>query len=258
MSVFDHPIVSSRYFFPRSGAPQQGIYPVAVDGATLQCARFERDPRWPWIIYFHGNGEIVADYIPSFVHFFHQMGANCFFAEYRGYGGSSGEPLLAKMLEDARTVVDSCGVEPHRQIIFGRSVGSIYAIDVASKRDVAGLIVESGIADVLQRILLRAEPSELQTTLDRLTQEANTLFDHRAKLAQLSCPALFLHTQFDHLVDVSHAELNHQWTGHPDKSLVSFTQGDHNSIFAANQLAYTEHVQSFVQKCARIIDALGK
>lgn len=218
-----------------------------VGGITLQCARFEHDTSWPWVVYFHGNGEIVSDYIPEFVQFFKQMQTNCFFAEYRGYGNSGGHPLLAAMLSDACIISDLCGVPHNRQIIFGRSIGSIYAIEVASKRDVAGLILESGIADVLERILLRATPEELNTTREQLQAEAKTHFDHQHKLSKITQPTLILHAQFDHLVDVSHAERNHQWSASSDKHLVRFPAGDHNSIFYANQNAYTQHVHQFIQ-----------
>lgn len=247
MSLFDHPVVSQRYFFPRSGAPSQGQTTIDVDNIKLRCARFEHDANWPWVIYFHGNGEIVSDYVPEFVQFFKQMQTNSFFAEYRGYGNSDGEPMLAYMLHDACVISDACGVPHHRQIIFGRSIGSIYAIEVASKRAVGGLILESGIADVLERILLRATPEELGTTLQALQADAKAHFDHQHKLSTITQPTLILHAQFDHLVDVSHAERNHQWSASKDKHLVRFPAGDHNSIFYANQNAYTQHVHRFIQ-----------
>ena len=54
-------------------------------------------------------------------------------------------------------------------IFFGRSVGSIFAIEAASRfPDAAGLVLESGIADVLERLLLRVQPEELGVTAQEL------------------------------------------------------------------------------------------
>ena len=46
------------------------------------------------VIYFHGNGEVVADYLPSFPEWITRAGCNVLLAEYRGYGMSSGTPAL--------------------------------------------------------------------------------------------------------------------------------------------------------------------
>jgi hypothetical protein len=64
MSPFDHPLVSERYFFPRSGSPPDRL-DVPVAGAVLACSHRLLDPSWPTMIHFHGNGEIVADYVPE-------------------------------------------------------------------------------------------------------------------------------------------------------------------------------------------------
>lgn len=245
-NIFDHPIISQRYFFPRATGPIVNAVDVNVHGAQLRCASFEHDPAWPWVVYFHGNGETVADSIPSQVEWFRGLGANVFLATYRGYGGSTGVPLLAGMLDDVRAISDACPAPAQRQIPFGRSVGSIYAIELASVRPVAGLIIESGISDVLQRIMLRATPRELGTTLEHLKHTYAQTFDHRAKLGALEAPSLFLHARGDTLVGSEHAVHNHQWSGSEDKRLVLFDRGDHNTIFAANAMAYTEAVRDFV------------
>ena len=245
-NIFDHPLISQRYFFPRAKAPTVSDVHVHVHHAQLHCASFEHDPDWPWVIYFHGNGEIVADSIPEHVAWFEGLGANVFLATYRGYGGSSGTPKLATMLDDVRAISDACPAPTERQIPFGRSVGSIYAIELAAVRPVAGLIIESGISNVLQRILMRVKPQELGTTLEHLNATHAETFDHRSKLGALQAPSLFLHARGDSLVGSEHAVQNHQWAGSQDKRLVLFERGDHNTIFAANAPAYTEAVREFL------------
>ena len=245
MNIADHDIITERYFFPRPTSVGDAQI-VDVGEAQLACY-FHDGGHDLTVVHFHGNGEVVADYIPAFAAQLDTLGVNTFFAEYRGYGGSTGSPRLGAMLDDVRTIREAIDVADEQLLVFGRSVGSLYAIEFAARfPEIAGLIVESGIADVLERILLRASPQQMGTTLEAMTEEFQNLFDHRKKLEAFDGPALFLHAAQDHLVDKSHAERNAGWAGSKAR-LVIFEQGDHNSIFYANREVYLEELQRFFE-----------
>ncbi len=159
--ILNHPIISDRYFFPRATTIPQPFW-VECEGARAACAYHEIDAEARTIVHFHGNGEIVADYLDDFAELIGRMGCNCFLAELRGYGGSTGAPQLGKMLEDVQQTIEAIGQPHNKLVLFGRSVGSLFAIKAAELfPDVAGLILESAIADPLQRLLLRMSPEEL-------------------------------------------------------------------------------------------------
>ncbi len=245
--ILDHPIISQRYFFPRS-SPLQDATPVDCGEATLACYRLDRHVDAPTVVHFHGNGEIVADYLPDFAEALLDLGVNVFFAEYRGYGGSTGEPALAAMLADIVPIHQAIGLPPERLIPFGRSVGSIYAIEYVQRYPrCAGLILESGIADPLQRVLLRVTPEELGTTAEALASAAAESLDHQAKLGGYHGPVLVMHTAHDGLVDVSHAARNASWTAGDRTRLLVFPDGDHNSIMATNWLTYLQALAEFFE-----------
>ncbi len=236
MSLFDHPVVSQRYFFGRAGAPSRAMR-VSSGDHTLVCAVHRVLDHAPWIVHFHGNGEVAADYERDLAQTFGRLGVNVLFAEYRGYGASTGTPQLAAMLDDTEAILKATGAPHERCVVFGRSVGSIYAIELAARcPDVAGLVIESGIHDVLQRILLRAEPHELGATLPELQAEASRVFDHARKLASFPNPCLVIHARGDHLVDLSHADRN--VNAAPKARALYFDRGDHNSIMYSNLDAY--------------------
>ncbi|MGM0559122.1 MAG: alpha/beta hydrolase [Myxococcota bacterium] len=248
MSVADHDIITQRYFFPRRTSPPAPTR-VDVGAAELACHHADRGHGLT-VLHFHGNGEVVADYVPGLADGFDDLGANAFFAEYRGYGGSTGTPRLGAMLDDVSPVCDAVGVPDEQIVVFGRSIGSIYAIELAKRRpDIAGLVLESGIADVLERILLRATPAELGTTREEMEREFGELFDHEQKLGEFGGPTLVLHAENDHLVDKSHAERNARWAGGKSE-LVIFPRGDHNSIFHVNRDAYLERLGAFLDSVA--------
>lgn len=246
MTIADHEIISQRYFFPQRH-PLPGATMVDADDAQLACDAHDVGHDVT-LVHFHGNGEIVGKYVPGFAEVLADLGANSFFAEYRGYGGSTGVPQLGAMLDDVSAIHDAVGKPDEQIVVFGRSIGSIYAIEFAARYpEIGGLVLESGIADVLERILLRASPSELGTTLEAMQEEFGRLFDHEQKLGQYTGPTLVLHTEHDHLVDKTHAERNAAWAG-GDVELVMFERGDHNSIFGVNRDAYLEALRAFFER----------
>jgi len=245
MSLLDHPLISQRYFFPRPQAPADPWW-VDVNGERLACWKPKQPGFDRWLLHFHGNGEVVDDYIPGFPEMFATMGLSCAFAEYRGYGASTGRPLLSTMLDDAVQVFDALNVPPEKVVLFGRSVGSIYALHVAAQRPtIAGLILESGIADPLERLILRLNPREIGASFEALQDAVKQRLDHQHKMAHYPGPVLILHAQRDHLVEVNHAHHLADWAG-GRATLQIFPHGDHNSIFAANHTAYIKAVAQFV------------
>src|SRR5690606_22444148 len=49
-SLFDHPLITERYFFPRPDRPAR-ITPIEVEGATLACAIHAPHPgEAPWLV----------------------------------------------------------------------------------------------------------------------------------------------------------------------------------------------------------------
>ena len=246
MRLLDHPIISQRYFFPRPDTLQK-VHEVKCDGAVLRCIHAPLKGAEKTLVHFHGNGETAADYFPDHVQLFHRLGLSVFLREYRGYGTSTDRPKMAKMLEDTEWIFKSLGLPASELLVFGRSVGSIYAIEFARRYpDIAGLIIESGIADPLQRVLLRASPAELGCSFEALQAEAMELFNHKAVMEQHRKPLLILHAKGDDLVRPDHAVRLHDWCGSTEKSLILFPYGDHNSIFGANFKAYIQALSQFI------------
>ena len=241
----DHPILSSRYFYPWPEHFDQPFF-VEGNGFRLGCRYLKVSPELPTIIHFHGNGETVADYLGDFEQRIAALGANLLLAEYRGYGMSSGEPALVAMLADVPRLVAATGLAPAQIIFFGRSLGSLYALHGAALYpDAAGLIIESGLAEPLERVLVRITPAEVGATLAELQAEVDRHFNQRAKIAGFGGRVLVMHSRHDDLVSVSHAERLSAWAKEP-KELLIFERGDHNTILAANGDAYFAAVGQFI------------
>ncbi|MCD6581118.1 MAG: alpha/beta hydrolase [Desulfuromusa sp.] len=243
--ILSHHLISERYFFPRGGNFQNPFW-VDCGDAQLACSYHEIDPAAKTLIHFHGNGEIVDDWQGDFVTLIQQMGCNVFLAELRGYGQSTGEPQLGKMIEDVVPTVEALQKPANELIFFGRSVGSIFAIEAAAKfPQAAGLVLESGVADVLERLLLRVESGELGVTAEELEMVVDQQLNHQRKLSNYPGPVLVMHTQHDGLVDVSHGQRLYDWVP-GRKKLKIFPRGNHNDIMYVNAREYFQLLAKFV------------
>ncbi len=260
--LYDHPQISQTYFFPQPSGPLPKTadaqpVPLGLSDGTRIGGYWSRPlPKVPTILYLHGNGECIEHQLEHWPQWAREAGANIFFVDYPGYATSDGDANLTGCCLAAtaaydylcdQSVNDVPGV-----IVAGRSVGTIFALDCAARAAAAtstrlwGLMLESGIADVRQRLAIRV-PYE-QWGLDRAGVERQLArdFDHQAKLRQLTCPVLILHTRDDGLVPCTNSEQLADWAGSALLRLVLFDVGDHNSIQLFNAREYRQQLREFV------------
>lgn len=99
----------------------------------------------PTILYFHGNAGALAAR-GSRVAQFQTAGYGVRMVAYRGYGGSTGSPSERGLIIDALAAYDRMraeGLVPQDIILFGESLGTGVAIQLAARRPVAGVILDS-------------------------------------------------------------------------------------------------------------------
>lgn len=246
-SILDHQAISGCYLFPQPRCIDVPFM-VQVAGAELACYRRIVNPDNFTLVHFHGNGEAVADYIPWMAVEFSTLGLNSLFVEYRKYGSSTGKAQLVAMLGDGVAAIAAAGVTPNKAIAFGRSIGSLYAIELVHRQPtMAGLVLESGIAEPSERFLAYAELSATGIVAADVIVEAKQKFNHRQKLSGYHNPLLVLHAEHDNLVDISHADRNYEWSASSQKRLLKFPVGDHNSILGWNREEYFQALREFVK-----------
>ncbi len=91
------------------------------------------------LIYFGGNAEDTSLNMPEFSEAF--PNAAIYLLHYRGYGGSSGSPTEKALVSDALQLFDLVHEQHRNVLVIGRSLGSGVAVQVASKRPVARLVL---------------------------------------------------------------------------------------------------------------------
>lgn len=127
------PAPAGELRIPTAGGERIAVRYELVEGATFTA------------IYFHGNAEDLDD-VASRTELLHSIGVSTLAVDERGYGRSDGSPSEANAYEDADAAYGYLlerGVEPRHILVVGRSLGGAIAIDLASRRRVGGLVVES-------------------------------------------------------------------------------------------------------------------
>jgi pimeloyl-ACP methyl ester carboxylesterase len=108
------------------------------------------------ILYFGGNGDTVARSAFAFDRFFPDH--TVYLVNYRGYGGSSGEPSEKGIYSDALTIFDQIRSKHSDISVLGRSLGSGVATYLASKREFEKLVLitpyDSAQSMVQERFLM--------------------------------------------------------------------------------------------------------
>jgi len=248
----DHPRVNASIFFPRQdpGLPlppgSEDFYIEVDPGIRVMARHYPHQPDSPMILYFHGNGEIVADYDNIFPAF-HAAGASLMPVDYRGYGKSDGQPSVRKLLDDAHLVLnfvlklrDERG-DTNPLVVMGRSLGSAPAIELASSRgdDLAGLVVESGFAQTPPLLAL------FGIFVDELGISPGSNRDNEDKMAEVQKPVLILHAEEDDIIPLWNAQRNFERAGAQRKRLVTIPGADHNTIMMFGDL-YWGRLKTFL------------
>jgi hypothetical protein len=250
----DRPDVLRTLFHPwRDDSPTPGgavdLFFDAPEASTLHCRLHPAGEGDPVLLFFHGNGEIAADYDDT-ARLFTRQGFSLLMAEYRGYGRSRGEPTVSAMMRDAHLILDKAlSWLPEQGLhgplaVMGRSLGSASAIELASARpgDVAGLVVESGVA--FEAPLLRLfglDPDELG-----LTPEDG--FRNLQKISRWTGPLLILHGEDDDLVPPNNGRALFEACPSAAKKISVIPDAGHNTILARG--SYFQDLAEFRESLA--------
>jgi len=155
-----------------------------------------------WILYLHGAGGNVgvAGYNEAWAKF-RRLGLGVLAVDYRGFGESGGQPSEAGLYRDATAaytyLTGRLGVSASRIVIYGYSLGSAVAIDLATRVPAAGLIVEGALLSV------PARGAELYPFLP-VAWLARNRFASVDKVASVHIPKLFIHARDDADVPITH------------------------------------------------------
>ena len=205
-------------------------------------------PATATIIFFHGNGGNISN-VGWVGQLLSSRGFNVLLLDYRGYGRSEGDVageqgLYADADAGYQYVTQTRGVAPESVAVYGQSLGTAVAADLASRKQCAALILESGFSSA----------SDLAATVlpllpRRLHFLSRNRFESARKLAGVESPVLITHGDPDDTIPKEHGERLFAAANEP-KKLRIFRGAGHN-VFGSQGSEYLDLIADFVQEAVK-------
>ena len=159
---------------------------------------FEKNSDYKTILFFHGNAGKLDNRVYK-LNELSKLEINYLIIAYRGFSGNEGKPTEGGLYEDAKSAkiwLNNNGVKDKDIILYGESLGTAVAVDLASKHTFAGIILESPF-----------------TSMTRLAQKYYPIFpvkiilkdkfDSINKIQKINSPLLVMHGEEDTIVPFS-------------------------------------------------------
>lgn len=216
----------------------------APDGARVLAWYAKAKPGQPTLLYFHGNGGSLASRVPR-VERFQGQGWGILMMTYRGYGGSTGTPTEADNIADAIRAFDRLlaeGVPAHDIVLYGESLGSGVATQVAQVRPAAGLILDAPFTSVPDVAARRFPMAPVRALVTERYETAKII-------GQIKMPILILHGTLDRTVPVDMGRTLARLAPEP-KTFVEFPRGGHSDLYLNGNDALGA-VRTFLQSIGR-------
>jgi len=230
-----------------SGLPLEDVWFPATDGTRLFGWYVESSGSPAVLLWCHGNAGNIINRLDNLRELYH-LGLSVFLFDYRGYGRSQGRPSEEGLYQDAlgayAHVTGTRRIRPERIVLFGRSLGAAVAGEVASKRPVAGLILESSFPSVeaLARFHYFGLPVHWLI---------GARFNLADKLKHVSVPILVIHGDQDEIVPIHLGRQVFEAAKDP-KAFYVVPGADHNNLYLVGGRAYFQRLKRIVEEVVRL------
>jgi len=166
------------------------------DGIELLSWYHNKDiNKYKTIIFLHGNAGTLENRIHKINHF-KNMKVNFLLVAWRGFSGNKGQPTEEGLYEDARSAVNwlkSKGAKENNIIVYGESLGTGVATEIAQNKKFAGIILESPFTSMID-----AGKDKYPYLPVRLLLKDK--YESNKKIKNINIPILIMHGKVDNIV----------------------------------------------------------
>ncbi len=178
------------------------------------------------VVLFHGNAGNISHRVDK-ARLFIAAGYGMLLVEYRGYGGNPGDPTEDGLYQDGRAALEFLageGVEPPSIVLYGESLGSGVAVELARHNAVRALVLEAPYTSIPD-VGARHYPFLPVRALSR------DRFENLAKIAAVRAPMLFIHGARDNVIPFDIGRRLFDAAPEPKHSIF-LTNAGHNDLYA--------------------------
>ena len=173
------------------------------------------------ILFFHGNAGSLENRTYKLNHF-KDLDLNFLIIAWRGFSGNKGKPNETGLYEDAASAIrwlKTKGVEEKNIILYGESLGTGVAVEIAQNKNYAGIILESPFTSMVN-LGKKYYPFFFFFFL------LKDKFESYKKITNISVPVLIMHGKVDRIVPYAMGEKMYELANKP-KFFYSQEYGDH-------------------------------
>ena len=219
-----HPSIDS-YIKDQSGLEPTEIEKVKIatdDNIDLIGWFYNKDiKKFKTVLFFHGNAGSLENRTYKLNHL-KNLNVNYLIIAWRGFSGNKGKPSEKGLYNDAKSAIkwlNKKGIKENSIILYGESLGTGVAVEVAQNKNYAGIILESPFTSMVDmgkkyypffpiRLLLKDK------------------FESYKKIKNIFIPVLIMHGTVDKIVPYDMGKKMYELANEP-KFFYSQEYGDH-------------------------------
>ena len=201
---------------------------LTSDGINLLGWFHKKDlKRFKTIIYFHGNAGKLENRIHKLNHF-KDMDVNFLIIAWRGFSGNKGKPSEKGLYIDANSAIKwlkKLGLKEKDIILYGESLGTGVATEIAQSNNYAGLILETPFTSMIEA----AKNFYPYIPVSLLLKDK---YDNQNKIKNINTPVLVMHGEADQIVPF--------WMGKKIYEIANQPKYSHFTKFDDHMMEYDE------------------
>lgn len=212
------------------------------DGLHLLAWYKPAKPNQTTVLFLHGNAGHIGHRMPL-VRQLLDAGFGVLLLEYRGYGSNEGHPSEKGLYEDGQAAIrflQAANVEPQQVMLFGESLGTGVATELAAQYPVCALVLQSPFTSMTDLARFHY-PWVFLKPWDR--------FDSFSKIQSIHAPLLILHGTQDDIVPIAQARKLFAQAQEP-KKMLEFNESSHNDMW--DTPSYSQNIIQFANQYCQI------
>ena len=186
----------NNYYGDKIKVPVEKVLIKTRDGIQLISWYHNKNiDDYKTILFLHGNAGSLENRIHKINHF-NYMDVNFLMIAWRGFSGNEGRPTESGLYEDARSAVQwlkDKGVTEKNIIIYGESLGTGVAVEIAQNKNFAGIILESPFTSMIAAGKDKYPFLPIKILL-------KDKYESDKKIKNIKVPILVMHGKVDNLV----------------------------------------------------------
>jgi fermentation-respiration switch protein FrsA (DUF1100 family) len=245
-------IERSLIFFPEKaieatpadvGISFEDLYLSTSDGVRINAWYVPYSGAKVSLLWFHGNAGNLSHRVGHLRDLYHEVGVNVLMVDYREYGRSEGRVSEIGTYQDALAAYDYLAKRPEldasKIVVYGQSLGSAIAVELAVQRHIDGLILEAPFTSIRAMASFHFPWLPLGGLL-------STRYDSMEKIGKVHTPLLILHGDQDDIIPYRQGEELYR-AANPPKRFYTIRKAGHNDTYLVGGKDYFRAIRDFIE-----------